>query len=188
MGSKNVRIAAALVVFALIGVAVYRAVRPAHLGCTVPAQFDAAMGHSQSLHDQAMKAVVQIAQIVPNRELAGWKSTTDFDAGDHGQLAAFICATEDYAKLGLVAGKAGNELWLRHSGTADGADNWTAFIHAVGSTRFARLTVFKRDTVDSQSHPAGHAQWVDGDENIWVSCGKGCCYVTGGGSDTTKTQ
>lgn len=188
MGSKNVRMVATLAVLVVIGALVYRAYAPKQLGCTVPGQFDAAMGHVQPLHDKAMAAVVMNAQIVPNRALAGWKNAADFDAGDHGQLAAFICVTQDYAKLGLVAGNAGNELWLRHAGAGDGADSWMAYIHAVGTARFAKLTVFKRDTIDSSAHPAGHAQWVDGDENIWVSCGKGCCYVTGGGTDTTKNQ
>jgi hypothetical protein len=159
------------------------------LTCATPAQFTASMGHTQQLHNKSGAAVVNAARITPNGRLAGWKSATDFDAGPYGQLAAFICVTESYQKLGLVAGSGGNELWLRHTGTGDAASDWTAYIHPVGSKDYTSFTVFKRDTTDdAQLHPAGHAQWVDGDENIWVSCAHGCCYVgRGGGSGGDST-
>jgi hypothetical protein len=194
VNGKNLRFAMLAVVVVALGVFTYNrfsgkaAVIPKpQLKCTMPSAFNMAMGHTQPLHDKSGAAVVQLAMIAPNGGLAQWATAQDFDAGDHGQLVAFICATESYDKLGLRGGSDGNELWLRHAGAGDDAANWEAFIHHVGGGRFARLVVYQRDTTDAKQHPPGHAQWVDGDENIWVSCGRGCCYVTGGGgSDTTK--
>lgn len=198
MDLKNLRIMVLVGVVALLGVFVYLRARNqsaatgvvARLQCTVPSAFNGAMGHTQPLHDAKGAVAVQLASIAPNGALAGWKTPQEFEPGDHGQLVAFICATEPYAKLDLAGGSAGNELWLRHTGKGDAPADWQAYIHPVGSAGFQQLTVFRRDTSDdAKLHPPGHAQWVDGDENIWVSCGRGCCYVTGGGGpDTTKTQ
>ncbi len=201
MNPRTLRIGVLVAVVAMLAFFAYDRYRPnAHgsavigtndrLKCVVPGTFTMAMGHAQSLHDRAGTAVVQLASIAPNAALANWTSAKDFDAGDHGQLVAFICATESYKKLSLAGGSAGNELWLRHTGAGDTPADWTAFMHPVGSTSFESLTVFRRDTnPDATLHPPGHAQWVDGDENIWVSCGHGCCYVTGGGGgDTTHTK
>jgi hypothetical protein len=193
---KNLRMIVLVAVVALLGVFIYQRARNtvpgkgmvAQLQCKVPSAFNGAMGHTQPLHDKAGAVAVQLASIAPNGALAGWKTAQDFDPGDHGQLVAFICATESYPKLDLAGGNAGNELWLRHAGNGDAATDWQAYIHPVGTASYEKLTVFRRDTSDdAKLHPPGHAQWVDGDENIWVSCGRGCCYVTGGGgADTTK--
>jgi hypothetical protein len=195
---KNLRMLVLVGVVALLGVFVYRGMGArnnipakdaiARLECTVPSAFNSAMGHTQALHDTTGAVAVAFASIAPNGALAGWTTPQNFEPGDHGQMVAFICATASYPKLGLAGGSTGNELWLRHSGKGDAPADWRAYMHQVGTERYARLTVFRRDTSDDATkHPPGHAQWLDGDENIWVSCGRGCCYVTGGGgADTTK--
>jgi hypothetical protein len=176
---KNLRMLVLVGVVALLGVFVYRGMGArnnipakdaiARLECTVPSAFNSAMGHTQALHDTTGAVAVAFASIAPNGALAGWTTPQNFEPGDHGQMVAFICATASYPKLGLAGGSTGNELWLRHSGKGDAPAD-------------------RRDTSDDATkHPPGHAQWLDGDENIWVSCGRGCCYVTGGGgADTTK--
>ena len=140
----------------------------------------------QPLHDKTGAIAVQNASIMPNVALAKWDKPSDFDSAPYGRVVATICATEPYPKLKLSGGKPGNELWLRHTGTGDGIDNWQAFVRTIGSNDFQQLLVYRRDTADDAAkHPPGHAQWIDGDENIWVSCSKGCCYVSSGTRDTT---
>ena len=154
--------------------------------CPMSATFSAERGHMQPLHDKTGAIAVQNASIMPNVALAKWDKPSDFDSAPYGRVVATICATEPYPKLKLSGGKPGNELWLRHTGTGDGIDNWQAFVRTIGSNDFQQLLVYRRDTADdSAKHPPGHAQWIDGDENIWVSCSKGCCYVSSGTRDTT---
>ena len=156
------------------------------LDCPVSDMFSATMGHSQPLHDKSGATAVQMARIMPNVALVKWTKPADFDSAPYGRVAATICATQAYPKLMLTGGKPGNELWLHHTGNGDGVDNWQAFVRTVGSNDFHQLIVYRRDTTDDATkHPPGHAQWIDGDENIWVSCSKGCCYVSSGTRDST---
>ena len=157
------------------------------LDCAKNDNFSATMGTFSALHDAAGQVTVRNASIMPNVALASWDKPADFDSAPYGRAVATICTTDAYPKLALSGGKPGNELWLRHTGEGDGIDNWQAYVRTIGSNDFRQLVVYRRDTTDdATTHPPGHAQWIGADEDIWVSCSRGCCYVSGGTRDTTK--
>ncbi len=174
MDSKNLRMIALVAVVAVLGVFVYRGMGARNnvpgknhvalqLQCTVPSAFNSAMGHTQSLHDKAGAVAVQLASIAPNGALAKWTAPQDFDPGDHGQLVAFICATEPYPKLDLAGGSAGNELWLRHTGKGDTPADWQAYLHPRGQHHLSSSSPSSgatRATTRSCIHPATHNGWT----------------------------
>jgi hypothetical protein len=124
---------------------------------------------------------VAFAKIAPTTQLASMSHSSDFDGEFPGTFVAYICSDRAYRKLGLRPGN--NYLYIYHrAGAGEDSSAWHGVMrHTLSSAPAPRpdddsLRLSGRDTT---GHERGYARfhWIDRDEEVWLSCGEGCCYL-----------